>query len=298
MDSERKQTQAELDAIQFAKEQETKKIGEQQNKTKTQVQNQKIRNGLKELLKDAKIKNQAFDANLIDKLPSEICKHIATMTYTRGFKNGYQLIPAITPASVWIHQKGKICETRVGYIEPRYKFNFKMKIGPQAGKHNLFEIISDCWMESVDPNTGYIKGRRSCRTKETLALSTFDVRKLPHKSLHNLSEISGKFINGTLFLDRCEMRTLLEQCTTEQIEFIRSLWKKYKYMQYAHFGAVYLFNEEQVRIFKSLPEKIRYNLVCQYDIKTEQDVCRENYGSALIAAGIAIVAATLLYTNQ
>lgn len=262
-----KLNQAELDGIQFAKEQETKKFAAEVNK-QPQDERQKIQNGLKNILKDTQIKGRPFNTSLVEKLPAPIQKEIVKLSYSpTAYSNGYQLLPALIPhfPRVWGFSRNQNFYERIG--ANRYKYNFSVQVTEGNFSDSLFNMQE--YQSTVTIN-------RSTLTKDgengSWGHSFLGKRKMPAYSFKAL------LANHVLYLPKSSMRDILESCSEEQLNLIRDLWARNERIEsrarlettYTDIETVLkepiILNSKEKQLYNSLPTQIRVNLESNYRV--------------------------------
>jgi|SRR5579872_7256974 len=266
---EHKLTQAQLDAFQFAKEQESKKLSAAINKEKQHEQNCKVNAGLKELLEGATIKGEPLDLHLLDKLPSAVQEQIAKSIYSHAFNHGYQLLPAIIPSCCTLHLRPGL-EVLGGQGKIRYKRIFEA----EGHLEDRLYVVNITHTESEK------KGKNEVNMQQP---GTYTHGWIPRKQLTPFN-VSGKIVNDKLYLQKDSLeRVMLENCSAEQITLIRALWQK----NHRAIGGTFLhLDEEETQIFNSLPDQMRNNLETNYNLKTVKKCCtRTAFATAVAAVG-------------
>lgn len=293
---EQPKAQAELDAIQFAKEQESKKVSATANKQAKENQRKKIENGLKVALTDVQIKDKPFNSDLIEMLPADIQKEILKFAYSpTAFSHGYQLLPALIPCC----PRDLCCFSFQGFdkADKKYKKKFHVNINitfihPDPWKRRLQGLLPTGYTIQIRWSDSEISSRGVLDQTNNLIWWFDTYQPIPYENFE------GMLANDKLYLPASLMREALESCSIEQLNLIRTLWVNYdeRYRNATFIGNLRLYNDimnqpiklsaQESKLFESLPQQIRFNLESNYRIQTT----RARYKKvALIGLGCAAV---------
>lgn len=291
-----KLTQAQLDAIQFVKEQETKKLIAARNKQPNN-QHQKISCGLKELLKDQIIKGEQFNNLLIDRIPADVQKEILKFAYPAvGYNNGYQLLPALIPHCPRDFYSPAPWENfyKKEYAK-KYKRCFEIELRA-PGARDIVDCLFNVHEYERDFLIDYVKidyDNAPIYDRHDYHLNFFAKRGI-------LScRFRATITNDTLYLSKSSMKDLLENCSLEQLNLIRALWLRNEEIvanwHIKEFSKWYnqpiLLNAQETKTYLSLPEQLRISLETNYKIKLHSPWAKQTLaflsGCGLVAGYMA-----------
>src|SRR5579872_2188446 len=205
-------TQADLDRLQFAKEQETKILVAAVNK-KPKSQTEKIEHGLKELLKDQRIQEECFDCSLIEKIPAAVQKEIVKCVYSpTGFSQGYELLPALIPRYNLCLGPG---ENPANILSAKkYVITFFVRVSETGREQTFFNRLANL-REYMSFMEGYVSSKRrngiSGPDHFGQGSSFTASRKIVPK------QFDGIIDDGTLYVRDRSTSDLLDSCSLAQL---------------------------------------------------------------------------------
>lgn len=266
---EQPKAQAELDAIQFAKEQESKKLSAAANKQVQKLQRKKIENGIKITLKDTSIKGKPFNTDLVEALPADVQKEILKFAYSTAFSDGYQLLPALIPFC----PRDVCCFSFQGFDRANKKYKKKIIVDiditfihPDPWKRRLQRLLPTGYRMHIRTSDSEIDSESILNQQNGFYQHWFNTYQ--PMAYENFECILA---NDNLYLPPSSMRETLESCSIEQLNLIRKLWVKYdERCRGAFMGNKSLMelSAQDSKIFESLPQQMRFNLESNYRIET------------------------------